>query len=320
MTDFSIETFGDEHLDGAAVLLAERHRSQRRVEPLLSARFEEPAAARIGLAAAWAAEGASGAVAVSNGDMVGYLIGAPKASSGWGPNAWVDTAGHAVLEPETLRDLYAVAAERWFAEGGVRHYALVPATDAALVDTWFRLGFGQQQALGIREVPPPSSTPSDVSVRRGEPADVEAVVALDRLAEHQANAPVFSAGPEPPDPEAVRAEVAEELADEAAATLLAELDGRPVGIATVAPVSYSGLHTGVAQPDDACILGYAYTLPEVRGSGAGRALTDAVFAWARERSYTTVVVDWRVTNLLASRFWPARGFRTTFLRLYRSIP
>jgi hypothetical protein len=27
-----------------------------------------------------------------------------------------------------------------------------------------------------------------------------------------------------------------------------------------------------------------------------------------------------VTNLLASRFWPRRGFRTTFLRLYRSIP
>jgi len=27
-----------------------------------------------------------------------------------------------------------------------------------------------------------------------------------------------------------------------------------------------------------------------------------------------------VTNLLASRFWPARGFRTSFLRLYRSIP
>jgi hypothetical protein len=27
-----------------------------------------------------------------------------------------------------------------------------------------------------------------------------------------------------------------------------------------------------------------------------------------------------VTNLLASRFWPRRGFRTTFLRVYRSIP
>ena len=33
-----------------------------------------------------------------------------------------------------------------------------------------------------------------------------------------------------------------------------------------------------------------------------------------------MTTDWRVTNLLASRFWPKRGFRPTFLRLYRSIP
>jgi hypothetical protein len=33
-----------------------------------------------------------------------------------------------------------------------------------------------------------------------------------------------------------------------------------------------------------------------------------------------MVTDWRVTNLLASRFWPRRGFRTSFVRLYRSIP
>jgi hypothetical protein len=33
-----------------------------------------------------------------------------------------------------------------------------------------------------------------------------------------------------------------------------------------------------------------------------------------------MVTDWRMTNMLASRFWPKRGFRVTFLRLYRSIP
>jgi hypothetical protein len=58
----------------------------------------------------------------------------------------------------------------------------------------------------------------------------------------------------------------------------------------------------------------------VRGSGAGVALTHASFAWAKERGYETMVTDWRVTNLLSSRFWPKRGFRPTFFRLYRSIP
>ena len=33
-----------------------------------------------------------------------------------------------------------------------------------------------------------------------------------------------------------------------------------------------------------------------------------------------MTTDWRMTNLLASRYWPRRGFRETFLRLYRSIP
>nr|MBA2359626.1 hypothetical protein [Actinomycetota bacterium] len=42
-------------------------------------------------------------------------------------------AGHAVEEPEDARDLYGAAAGRWVEEGRVRHYAIVPATDDALL-------------------------------------------------------------------------------------------------------------------------------------------------------------------------------------------
>jgi len=42
-------------------------------------------------------------------------------------------------------------------------------------------------------------------------------------------------------------------------------------------------------------------------------------AWAHAAGYATMVTDWRATNLLASRFWPAR-FEPAFLRLYRSVP
>ena len=41
--------------------------------------------------------------------------------------------------------------------------------------------------------------------------------------------------------------------------------------------------------------------------------------WARERDYRTMLTDWRVTNLLSSRFWPRRGFHPSFLRLHRLI-
>ncbi|MFL5936643.1 MAG: GNAT family N-acetyltransferase, partial [Gaiellaceae bacterium] len=73
-------------------------------------------------------------------------------------------------------------------------------------------------------------------------------------------------------------------------------------------------------PRDSIDLGAASTLPAARGSGAGRALTEPVLPWAHETGYPTMVTDWRMTNLLASRFWPKRGFRPTFLRLYRALP
>ena len=50
------------------------------------------------------------------------------------------------------------------------------------------------------------------------------------------------------------------------------------------------------------------------------ALTEHALGWAHEHGYEAMITDWRMTNLLASRFWPRRGFRETFLRLYRSIP
>jgi len=317
MAGLELRPFADDHLDDAAALLAERHRRHRLAEPLLSAAFEDPAAARVELEGAWAAEGASGAVALREGGLVGYLIGSRRSGALWGESAWVESPGHAVLEAETVRDLYGAAAAVWVESGALRHYALVPATDPGLIDAWFRLGFGQQQGLAIRKVPPEEvPVPDGVTVRRAGPDDIDAVLPLDILGTYQAGSPIF--GPAmPPEP---RAEVEEELVDEDSPIFMAELDGRPVGLASAAPVSYSSLHGGLARPEDAGILGYAAVLPEARGSGAGLALTEAVYAWCRGRGYATVVVDWRVTNLLASRFWPSRGFRPTFLRLYRSIP
>ena len=72
--------------------------------------------------------------------------------------------------------------------------------------------------------------------------------------------------------------------------------------------------------DHACHLGFAATLPEARGSGIGVALTQAGLAWAAEEGYPAMLTDWRVTNLLSSRFWPRRGFRPQYLRLYRAVP
>ena len=73
-------------------------------------------------------------------------------------------------------------------------------------------------------------------------------------------------------------------------------------------------------PKHSIDLAHAVTEPPARGSGAGLALTDYGLRWAHEHGYRAMITDWRMPNLPASRFWPRRGFRETFLRLYRSIP
>jgi GNAT superfamily N-acetyltransferase len=313
-----IRPFSDDFVAPAGALLAARHRRHRAVEPLLPPRYEDPAAAAAEVEELARAEGASGAVALRDGRLVGYLLGAPRPQPVWGANVWIELAGHAVEEAEDVRDLYAAAAERWFAEELVRQYALVPAGDSALLSAWSRICFGQQHAHGVREVPEAEWPPG---VRLAEDRDIDALVELSPLiVDHQAGAPVFGIGVPRETPEEIRADIAEDLPKPEIGDLVLERDGRIVGAFQLVPVELSSVHSGLARPEGAALLGWAATDPRVRGSGAGLALTEASFAWARGRGHDIMVTDWRVTNLLSSRFWPARGFRETFLRLYRHIP
>jgi hypothetical protein len=51
----------------------------------------------------------------------------------------------------------------------------------------------------------------------------------------------------------------------------------------------------------------------------GRALGEATLDWMHRTGFTCAVTDWRATNLLSSRAWPALGYRPTFLRLLRRV-
>jgi ribosomal protein S18 acetylase RimI-like enzyme len=317
-----LEPFSDEHLEDAARLLAVRHARQREDEPLLSRRLEDPAAAGEELKRAWRADGASGAVALRGGRLTGYLVAAPRDDKIWGDNVWVEVAGHAVEEAEDARDLYAAAAARWVDEGRTRHYALLPASDAALIDAWFRLGFGQQQAHAIRPVPGQTEVrlPDGAEIRRPTEDEIESLLEVDlALPRHQRSSPVFSDRPLPSVQE-IRDEWVDTLSGDEEDVLVGYRDGRPLACWSVVDAAVSSHFRDLSLPDRACYLAFASTVPEARGTGIGVALTDASLARAAEQGYEVMVTDWRMTNLLASRFWPRRGFRTFLLRLYRSIP
>jgi ribosomal protein S18 acetylase RimI-like enzyme len=309
-----IQPFSEEHLDAAGELLAERHRRHRRAEPLLT----EPPDYRAEVEALLGGEKASGVVGIREGRAVGYLVSVERSEGIWGPNVWVEAAGHAAEDSEDLRDLYAGAAARWVDEGRTRHYALVPASDSRLVEAWYRLSFGQQHAYGALTIPEDAG-PTD-GARLANEGDIDAIVEIaPTLPDHQDLSPVFAGGPRETEEE-LREEIAGDLRNPEIANFVAEADGRVVGNLVICPVGLTSMHSGLARIDGSALLAYAATLPEARGQGAGVAMTNAGLAWARERGYDVMVTDWRVTNLLSSRFWPRRGFRETFLRLYRSIP
>jgi len=263
-----------------------------------------------------------GGAALRGARLEGFLVGAPGPGGVWGANVWIESAGHAAEAAETVRDLYAFSSRRWVDEGRTRHYALVPASDVPLVDAWFRLSFGLQHAHAAREVPARGRVrlPAGFEIRAPAPGDIDALVDVGlALPAHQRGSPVFT-GMAAPDREAARREWLSTLEEPDEELVIAFTDGRPAACWSLTRVQGSRDHQPLMRCDNACFLGFASILPEYRRLGLGSALTEACFARAAADGYAVVVTDWRVTNLLASRFWPRLGFRETFFRMYRSIP
>lgn len=311
--------FHGHHLPDAGLLLADRHRRHRLTQPLLSSRYEDPQLAQEMISAAFE-DGASGAVAARDGTLVGFLVGSLKSSPIWGPNIWVESAGHATAqgEEEALRSMYAVAAERWVAEGRTAHFALVPADDPDLVRTWFRLGFGHQHTHAVRTLPD-MPLPSPAGLRRAERRDISMLAQLDDVLDrHQQASPTFAAGG-PPSLMELEAEQEEDFDDPDFTSFVIEHRGQVVGTAVGCAVEKSSTNSGLLLPEHAGFLGFAAVLPSARGIGLGQALGNAVAAWAAEEGFTSLATDWREPNLHASRTWRSIGYRDTFIRVHRLL-
>lgn len=317
-----VRPFQPHDLPAAAGLLADRHRRHRLAEPTLDAAYEDPAAAGAEVEALLATQTASGWTAVHGDVVAGYLIGVRRDDAVWGPNIWVEPAGHAAVSGDVLRRLYAAAAESWVASGRTNHHVLVPATDAELVDAWFSLDFGQQHLHAVVEAPPAGFgvvPRSELAIRRATHDDLDALVQLERvLPDHLEASPVFSRLPRQ-SPEEVVAELQGDLQDPDYTYLVAEHEGRVVGSAIACALTMSPGATGLNRPANAGYLGYAAVLPDARGLGVGRALGESVLVWSRDAGFTCVATDWRSTNLEADQAWRALGFRPTFRRLHRVI-
>lgn len=307
MDRLEIVPFGDEHLDAAAELLAARHARHRAAEPTLPTDVDF----RAQIESEWQVDGASGVFATRGGETAGYLLGFPNPKIGFR----VGIGGHAVAgDAEVARDLYAAVAGAWRDAGYPHHEAFIPSFDLALVDAWFRLDFGLGAVLAARETAPEPAFEAGVAIRRGTADDLEAAALLEReLGVSMQPAPSFSHVPIESH-EYYLADWEGAWDDPENVHFVAERDGRVVG-----HILLYKRPADLRVPVESIDLANASTFPEARGSGVGRALFAYVLTWAHENGYPTMTIDWRMTNLLASRFWPARGFRPTFFRMHRNL-
>jgi ribosomal protein S18 acetylase RimI-like enzyme len=321
----TIEPFGEQHVAAAGALLARCHQRDRISRPELPARFEDPVVAARAVEDAWRAPWTSGVAAFDGERMRGFLIGELTiADMARERSASIHRAGHAVdpeVDTRLLPQLYAAAAPTWLSAGCFSHDVTVSASNWAELHAWFGVGFGMEQAWGLRALTDADlagdSVLGDLTIRRGEASDREAFVELSPLIARQYTlAPTWT--PVPPEVFADRRQnFGDVLVDPAMTIWLACRGERIVGFQLYwrQPEADDALHL----PDSCVELNVGATVEDERGRGVGQLLTQHGLAAARAAGYDWCIADWRTANLLASSFWPNRGFREVVYRLRRRV-
>lgn len=251
-------------------------------------------------------------VARRDGALAGHLSGALLDSAVYGRGVWVPPDGASYDDADVLADLYATAGGAWVADGALEHYAWV--LDAGeRTAAWMELGFARMHQRGVRRIGDPRPAPlgAGLTIRVGGPADLGAAVelsaALDRA---QAAGPSFSRVEGGDD----RADLAEALADPEVSHFLVERHGAPVAQCLTFPLP----HRRGAFPATVHLSAVSVAEGE-RGRGLGASMVDHALAAARAGGFAYAETNWRVTNRGAARFWVARGFTPTYVRLHRTI-
>jgi ribosomal protein S18 acetylase RimI-like enzyme len=262
------------------------------------------------------------------------------------------------VDAEVYRDLYARVAKLAVAQGYFRHYVLLPSGDEPAVNAWFCLGFGHEQVHALMTLPSVATETltansrstadvdhatdtttiishstsaadhattsfgeacnlANVTLRLADKSDEPAVRTLaPTIMQHQVGTPVFGIAL-PGDAPRLQDGYAGLLDEDDVSFWIATRDGEPLGYQVFWGDAPSA--SNMLTPEACVSLGVGGTLPAARGLGLGTALVQKGFQHAQAQGYTTCSTDWRMTNLLSSRFWPKLGFHPVAYRLFRHI-
>jgi GNAT superfamily N-acetyltransferase len=294
-----------EDLPAVATMVARRHERSFAAKNLLNPSFEDPDTVLASLPAQ-----PTGWVAEVDGQVVASLL--------WevDDTRTVCHLAGTVGDPEWISEIYAQAAGVWVSSGFTTHTIIVPTVDRGMSDRLVDLSFGRQQAYAVRPLGDQGGEPVEadgVTLEKVGTDAVDEVVPLgDVVARYHEGPPVFDRRSN----EFYRGLPAtyRHALEEGSHLVLARLDGVPRGLLLWRP----GPPRPVYAPESAEIRLLAVH-PEVQGRRIGQSLTSYALREMVSLGHSACVVDWRTTNLSASRFWPGLGFLTIAHRYAREI-
>ena len=193
----------------------------------------------------------------------------------------------------------------------------MPIGDPAIEAAWVALGFGRLAAVAIRDLAPlENPIGTDVEIRVATPDELDVVDRLvDVEAVFHAGSPVFRPYRRDDTVDAVRTQLARELASDDYAFLIARRNGDDVGVLSVGP----GVGSPLYVPDGGVYIAATAVLPQARGSGTGTALVEAALGWARDHAHRGACLDFSTANRTSTAFWTGVGFTPTMVHLRRRL-
>ena len=315
--------FTENMLHEAGKLLAARHARNRKILPLLPARFEDPAVATKAVDALWQKKSQNGFAAFRNRKMVAYLIGETMTLE-WGRSGYVYLPGYALAEnenPAVMQDLYALVGDEWVKKGCFNHYLYVSAADKNILDALFDVGFGKERVDALLDltgaVIPVVEEPAGITIRRAGAGDkVHTGSHSNIIFRALAKAPYWH--PTIPEDWDELKEGWSELADDKEWSVwLAMEEDEALGMIGFRPEEESDTQM-LASPKTS-YLSVAATKPPARGRGISTVLTWRGLDQVRKDGFEICYTNWISPNFLASRFWPRFGFQDVAYRVAKKV-
>ena len=303
----SVRQLSIDNVDSVVARIASRLQDEARLNTLVNPTFSTALLSdnlRAAVPFTW--------VAIRDGRVVGHLFGAVLNDADSNRAVWVGPDGVSFDDFDILAELYAHAGQSWIEDGALEHLVWVLDNPDA-TRPWHELGFARVHIRGLRRLPVGVAhvLPPRYRLRLAGPDDLEVALAMDQLIDA-----AQSAGPSfllEPGASSIN-ELAEDLDDPELAYYLLEDDSAPIGQCLVYPLpAQRGSFAKTIH------LSSVVVREDHRGRGLGRALVDHALERAYAEGFEYADASWRATNTTGARFWTRYGFRTTYVRLHRSV-